>query len=117
MHIEKYICESLVGTLLNINGKTKDGVNSRRDLQALGIRHELHVKECGNRLFLPATPHMLSKVLKGYVRNRARQEGCIAECYLADECMQFCSKYLPQIADVGNKDDRNQDVVYGSVVE
>ncbi|KAK2644367.1 hypothetical protein Ddye_019562 [Dipteronia dyeriana] len=50
-------------------------------------------------------------VLKGYVRNRARPEGCIAECYLTNECMQFCSKYIPQVADVGNKDDRNQDVV------
>ena len=57
------------------------------------------------------------KVLKGYVRNRARPEGCIAECYLADECMQFCSKYMPQVADVGNKDDRNQDVIFDNVVE
>ena len=64
MHIEKNICESLVGTLLNINGKTKDGVNSRWDLQALGIRHELLVKKCGNRLYLPAAPHTLSKEKK-----------------------------------------------------
>ncbi|KAL5840762.1 hypothetical protein ACOSQ4_013370 [Xanthoceras sorbifolium] len=45
MHIQKNICESLLGTLLNINGKTKDGVNSRKDLQDLGIRHELHIKD------------------------------------------------------------------------
>ena len=57
------------------------------------------------------------KVLKGYVRNHARPEGCIVECYLADECMQYCSSYLPQVADVGNKDNRNQDVVFGNVVE
>ena len=28
MHIEKNVCESIVGTLLNIPGKTKDGLNS-----------------------------------------------------------------------------------------
>ena len=70
MHIEKNICESLVGTLLNINGKTKDGVNSRRDLQVLGIRHELHVKECGDKVYLPAAPHTLSKAEKQLFCNR-----------------------------------------------
>ncbi|KAK9929509.1 hypothetical protein M0R45_026605 [Rubus argutus] len=29
------------------------------------------------------------KTLKDYVRNPARPEGCIAESYLADECMSF----------------------------
>ena len=57
------------------------------------------------------------KVLKGYVRNRARPEGCIAECYLADECMQFCSTYIPQAANIGDKHNRNEDLVYGNVVE
>ena len=57
------------------------------------------------------------KVLKGYVRNRARPEGCIAECYLADECMQFCSRYVPQAADVGEKHNRNEDIVFQNVVE
>ena len=32
MHVEKNVCDSLVGTLLNINGKTKDGVNARLDM-------------------------------------------------------------------------------------
>ena len=34
------------------------------------------------------------KVLKDYVRNTARPEGCIAESYLAEECMKFCSAFL-----------------------
>ena len=41
MHIEKNICDSLIGTLLNIQGKIKDSVNSRLDLVNLGIREEL----------------------------------------------------------------------------
>jgi hypothetical protein len=41
MHIIKNICESLVGTLLNIQGKTKDGVNAIKNMIAMGIRSEL----------------------------------------------------------------------------
>ena len=32
MQVEKNVCDSLIGTLLNIKGKTKDGVKSRQDL-------------------------------------------------------------------------------------
>nr|GEW46342.1 hypothetical protein [Tanacetum cinerariifolium] len=39
MHIEKNVCESLLGLLLNIPGKTKDGVNARKDMLAMGIRN------------------------------------------------------------------------------
>jgi hypothetical protein len=41
MHIVKNICESLVGLLLYIQGKTKDGVKARKDTVQLGIRTEL----------------------------------------------------------------------------
>ncbi|GJR39474.1 putative transposon, En/Spm-like protein [Tanacetum coccineum] len=36
MHVENNVAESLVGTLLNVLGKTKDGVNARLDLAELG---------------------------------------------------------------------------------
>ncbi|KAI3951353.1 hypothetical protein MKW92_031051, partial [Papaver armeniacum] len=32
--------------------------------------------------------------LKKYVRNKSRPEGSIAQGYLADECVTFCSRYL-----------------------
>lgn len=32
MHIEKNVCDSILGTLLNIKGKTKDNLNSHLDL-------------------------------------------------------------------------------------
>ncbi|XP_024178950.2 uncharacterized protein LOC112184960 [Rosa chinensis] len=35
---EKNVCDSLIGTLLNIPGKTKDGVKTRLDLVEMGIR-------------------------------------------------------------------------------
>ena len=50
MHIEKNICDSLVGTLLNIEGKTKDTIKARLDLEDLNIKKELHLKLEGNKL-------------------------------------------------------------------
>ncbi|KAL6522455.1 hypothetical protein OROMI_031610 [Orobanche minor] len=38
----KNIVDSIIGTLLNIPGKTKDGVNTRLDLVEMGIRSDLH---------------------------------------------------------------------------
>ena len=32
MHVEKNVCDSVIGTLFNIQGKTKDGLNTRQDL-------------------------------------------------------------------------------------
>ncbi|WJX68174.1 hypothetical protein P8452_52570 [Trifolium repens] len=32
--------------------------------------------------------------LKSYVRNKAAPEGCIAEGYIVEECLTFCSRYL-----------------------
>ncbi|XP_074347515.1 uncharacterized protein LOC141686375 [Apium graveolens] len=42
MHIEKNVCDKVLGTLLNIAGKTKDHIAARLDLQELGIRKVLH---------------------------------------------------------------------------
>ena len=45
MHIEKNVCDAILGTLLNISGKTKDGLNVRRDMEEMNIRPNLWVKE------------------------------------------------------------------------
>ena len=37
------------------------------------------------------------KVLKGYVQNHNRPKGCITECYIAEESIKFCTKYLSNI--------------------
>jgi len=47
MHIDKNVCDSIVDTLLDIQGKTKDHVNARYDLQSMGIRKDLHPKDIG----------------------------------------------------------------------
>ncbi|XP_010490106.1 PREDICTED: uncharacterized protein LOC104767831 [Camelina sativa] len=184
MHVERNVAASIVATLLHC-GKSKDGLKTRKDLQLLGIRKDLHPRESGKRIYLPAAPWSLSKaekkvfcllpkgpriaisrlcsffnhlcqrvvdmekitalenkimetlcmferffppsffdimvhlcvhlgretrlggpvhfrwmhpferytkVLKDFVRNPARPEGCIAESYLAEECMEFCKR-------------------------
>ncbi|XP_010670313.3 uncharacterized protein LOC104887394 [Beta vulgaris subsp. vulgaris] len=49
------------------------------------------------------------RTLKKYIRNRAQPEGCIAEGYLADECLTFCSRYMNDIDTKFNRKGRNDD--------
>ncbi|XP_012828525.1 PREDICTED: uncharacterized protein LOC105949753 [Erythranthe guttata] len=44
MHIEKNICDNVMGTILDIDGKTKDTEKARLDLEDMGIRSELHIR-------------------------------------------------------------------------
>ena len=61
MHIEKSVCYSLLRTLLGDSHKSKDTDNAKRDLAKLGIRHELHLYEDGNKLMKPAAKYTFSK--------------------------------------------------------
>jgi hypothetical protein len=45
MHVKKNVCESLVGTLLNTNEKTRDHGHARADLKKMGIKQELWLDE------------------------------------------------------------------------
>jgi hypothetical protein len=73
MHIGKNVCESLLNTFLGTVGKSKDNLNSRLDLQALGIRSDLHPVEVEDQFYLPPAPYSMSpdemklfcQVLKG----------------------------------------------------
>ena len=51
------------------------------------------------------------KKFKNYVRNKARPEGCIAESYVAEEALSFCSMYLRDVQTRFNRPDRNEDLV------
>jgi len=55
------MCDSIIGTLLNIQGKTKDGINARLDMVEMDIREQLAPQSHGNRTYLPPTCHTLSK--------------------------------------------------------
>ncbi|XP_052297002.1 uncharacterized protein LOC127902216 [Citrus sinensis] len=61
MHIEKNVCESLVGTLLDIPGKSKDGFATRIDLDEMGVRKELPPRVGQNGTKLPPACYTLSR--------------------------------------------------------
>ncbi|KAG8485489.1 hypothetical protein CXB51_021293 [Gossypium anomalum] len=44
MHIEKNVCDNVIGTLLNLSRGGKDNIKARKDLQDMGIRSYLHPK-------------------------------------------------------------------------
>ena len=67
MHIEKNVCESIIGTLLNIPGKTKDGVKSRLDLLEIGLRPDLAPRFGLKRTYLPPACYTLSRKEKKIV--------------------------------------------------
>ncbi|KAL4021240.1 hypothetical protein IC575_020034 [Cucumis melo] len=172
MHIEKSVCANLISTLLDIPGKTKDGVKSRLDLVELNIRSELAPQVGEKKIFLPPACYTLSraeklsfcktlselkvpegyssniqslvsltdlklyglkshdhhvlmqqlllwqfvvfyrnmwmypferymKVLKTYVRNRNRPEGCMVENYIVEEAIEFCSEFIAGVSSIG----------------
>ncbi|GKB73498.1 hypothetical protein Tco_0934910 [Tanacetum coccineum] len=49
------------------------------------------------------------KKLKNYVRNKAKPEGSIAEGYVAEEALTFCSRYLKDVETRFNRPGRNDD--------
>ncbi|XP_060966845.1 uncharacterized protein LOC115703952 [Cannabis sativa] len=51
------------------------------------------------------------KKLKNYVGNKARPEGSIAESYVIDEALTFCSMYFKGVETRFNRLDRNEDEV------
>ncbi|XP_028063801.1 uncharacterized protein LOC114267018 [Camellia sinensis] len=54
MHIENNVCDNVLWMILNVDGKGKDNLNTRQDLQDMGIRKALHPqKRVGNKYYLP----------------------------------------------------------------
>jgi hypothetical protein len=87
MHIINNIFENLYGTLLNIPGKTKDGIKVRQDMVEMSMRPELSpVEEDGKRTFLPVACYMLSRKEKlsllGYLQSIKVQTGYSGRCKL-----------------------------------
>ncbi|KAI5338317.1 hypothetical protein L3X38_017588 [Prunus dulcis] len=200
MHIEKNVCDSIIGTLLEIPEKNKYGIAARLDLLNMGVKtylqpeygqrhsrllglksHDCHtlmqqllpisilsvlekparyavtrlcfffnaicaktvdvskldkleedvvvtlcllekyfppsffdilvhlvvhlareVRLCGPVYFRWMYPfERYMKVLKWYVQNRTDSEGCIAERYIAEEVVEFCTEHLSDASTVG----------------
>jgi hypothetical protein len=61
IHIKKNVCESLLGTLLNMDEKTMDHGYARADLKKMGIRPELWLDDSVKATELPKLCITLSK--------------------------------------------------------
>ncbi|CAL2255934.1 unnamed protein product [Prunus armeniaca] len=69
MHIEKHVCNNIIGTLLEIPGKNKDGIAARLDLLNMGVKTDLQPKYGQRRTRLPPGPRNLSRAKKRVVCN------------------------------------------------
>ena len=65
LHVEKNICESIVGTLLGIESKSKVGVNARKDLELMDIRADLHPQERSELFYLNFEKINVDSCLRG----------------------------------------------------
>jgi hypothetical protein len=61
MHVEKNVCESLLGTLLNTDRKTRDHGHAQGDLKKMGIRPKLWLDDSVKRTELATSCIALSK--------------------------------------------------------
>ena len=61
MHIEKNVCDSIIGTLLNIPGKTKDSLTSCLDLVEIRVKPELAPQFSEKLTYLLVTCYNLKK--------------------------------------------------------
>lgn len=61
MHIEKNVCESVLGTVLDIQGKSKDNILARHDLKLVNIMKHLSPKLIDGEWHVPPALYTLAK--------------------------------------------------------
>ena len=61
MHVVKNVAESLIGTIMDIKGKTKDTWKARKDLMDLGLKKDLHLKQKDDSYMMPMACYHLTK--------------------------------------------------------
>ena len=93
MHIEKNVCDIILGTIMNIKGKTKDTFNARLDMEEMGIMLKLHPVRKGDKFELPHAPYTLSKeekeILCRFLKELRVPDGFssnISRCVNVKEC-------------------------------
>jgi hypothetical protein len=87
MHIEKNICERLIGTVLNIPGKTKDTIKASLDLKDLGIKMELQFRETEDSCQMPHAQYTLFK----------EQKNAFCDCDFSRE-VKFTNRFASNIS-------------------
>ena len=72
MHVKKNMCKSLLGTLLNMDGKTRDHGHAQANIKKMGIRPKLWLDDFVKGTELPTSCITLSKNEKefcGFLKN------------------------------------------------
>jgi hypothetical protein len=71
MHVEKNVCENLLKTLLNMDGKTRDHGHAWVDLKKMRIKPELWLDDSIKRTKLPTSCITLLKLEEfcGFLKN------------------------------------------------
>ena len=65
MHIEKNVVDNIIGTILNIKGKTRDNLKARLDLEEMHLRGNLHPDRTNlNKILLPPACFTMSNKKK-----------------------------------------------------
>ncbi|KAI5352881.1 hypothetical protein L3X38_005773 [Prunus dulcis] len=112
MHVEKNVFDTLVGTILDIEGKTKDMIKARLDLERMGIRRGLWMNRDSDKArrdlaFFSMKPNDKKEFLKfvssvkffdGYASNIARcvnVDGGKFTGLKSHDCHVFMQRLLP----------------------
>ncbi|CAL2228637.1 unnamed protein product [Prunus armeniaca] len=112
MHVEKNVFDTLVGTILDIEGKTKDTIKARLDLERMGIRRGLWMNRDNDKArrdlaFFSMKPNDKKEFLKfvssvkfpdGYASNIARcvnVDGGKFTGLKSHDCHVFMQRLLP----------------------
>ncbi|CAL8994724.1 unnamed protein product [Prunus brigantina] len=112
MHVEKNVFDTLVGTILDIEGKTKDTIKARLDLERMGIRRGLWMNRDNDKArrdlaFFCMKPNDKKEFLKfvssvkfpdGYASNIARcvnVDGGKFTGLKSHDCHVFMQRLLP----------------------
>ncbi|GJR08610.1 hypothetical protein Tco_0791262 [Tanacetum coccineum] len=103
---EKNVAESLVRTLLHVLGKMNDRVNARLDLVELGVKPELFAMQEEGKTTLPPAGYTLTNAEKRYLLNKPKR--CIAEETIAEETIEFFSKYHKSMETIGIPPDKHE---------
>ncbi|KAG7556924.1 hypothetical protein ISN44_As11g029270 [Arabidopsis suecica] len=87
MHVEKNVSDALLSILMH-NGKSKDGLKARKDLEDIGIRTNLHTQKRGKRTYLPPAAYWLSKEEKRkFCRRLSKFRGPDGYCANISNCV------------------------------
>jgi hypothetical protein len=124
MHIEKNVFDNCYGTIFNLEGKTKDNPQARRDLIEMNIREELHPQQKpSGKLYLPPARFAMSKSKRrafceviqnvkfpdGYCRNISKFVN-VAEGRIGGLKMHDCHVLMQQVMPIALRGILDEDI-------